>query len=162
LGYQNIYVDDNERILIKEETKSLSEFINLVGGNFPGFATTTRTRPLYTAQFKLDVVKYQLAYHSVRLADELDVWIYKNGRADHMDGFHDDLIMSFAIGSFVREKVYVMALELQRYIEQKPYIAARVRNTYKIFDDTKEAYDEKGRQKLTDDIFDSVNKRPNR
>jgi len=73
LGYQNIYVDDKESVLIKEETKSISDFVQLIGGGYPGFATTTRTRPIITGQFKLDICKYQLAYHSARLADELDV-----------------------------------------------------------------------------------------
>ena len=149
-------------MLIKEETKSISEFLNVAGGKFPGFATTSVTRPLYTAQFKLDLIRFEIAYHSVRLADELDVWIWKNGRPDHMDGFNDDLIMSFGIGAFVREKVYIMALELQKYLDEKPNIMTRIKNQYQIFDDTKDAYDEKGRQKLTDDIFDSVNKKPYR
>jgi len=79
-----------------------------------------------------------------------------------MSGFHDDLIMSFGIGSFVREKVYIMALELQKYIENKPTVLTRMRNQYKLFDDTNNAYDDKGRQRDTSDIFDSIKTKPTR
>lgn len=77
-----------------------------------------------------------------------------------MTGFHDDLIMAFAIGSFVREKVYVMALELQQYIESKPALMTHEKNQYSIFTQVNDAYDETGRQRQTDDIFDSIKDKP--
>ena len=40
---------------------------------------------------------------SLRVINELDTWIYKNGRPDHMTGFHDDSITCLAMGLFVME-----------------------------------------------------------
>ena len=38
---------------------------------------------------------------STRLTSELKTFVYKNGRPDHMEGYHDDLIMSLAMCIFV-------------------------------------------------------------
>ena len=41
--------------------------------------------------------------HSNRLIDELFTFIYNNNRAEAMRGYNDDLVMSFAIGLWVRD-----------------------------------------------------------
>ena len=33
----------------------------------------------------------------------METWIFKNGRADHMDGYHDDSLTCLAMGLFVME-----------------------------------------------------------
>jgi len=40
---------------------------------------------------------------STRLIAEFHTFIYKNGRADHQDGKHDDLIMALGIGLYILE-----------------------------------------------------------
>jgi hypothetical protein len=40
---------------------------------------------------------------SVRLLEELRVFIWKNGKQQAMQGYNDDLVMSFAIGMYLRE-----------------------------------------------------------
>ena len=35
------------------------------------------------------------------MANELDTWVFKNGRQDHMDGCHDDTLTCAAMGIFV-------------------------------------------------------------
>ena len=47
--------------------------------------------------------------HSNRLIDELQTFVYINNRAEAMRGYNDDLVMSFAIGLWVRDT----ALRLQ-------------------------------------------------
>jgi len=41
--------------------------------------------------------------HSNRLIDELLTFVYVNNRAEAMSGYNDDLVMSFAIGLWVRD-----------------------------------------------------------
>ena len=41
--------------------------------------------------------------HSQRLIDELFVFIYNGQRAEAMQGYNDDLVMSLAVGLWVRE-----------------------------------------------------------
>jgi hypothetical protein len=45
----------------------------------------------------------EIKIRSVRLTSELKTFIYKNGRPDHMEGYHDDLIMSLGMALWVVE-----------------------------------------------------------
>ena len=47
--------------------------------------------------------------YSKRLLDELWTFIYHNNKAEAMKGYHDDLVLSFCIGLWVRDT----ALRLQ-------------------------------------------------
>ena len=38
---------------------------------------------------------------SQRMIEELRTFVYRNGRPDHMDGFHDDIIMAYAMPLFI-------------------------------------------------------------
>ena len=38
---------------------------------------------------------------SQRMIEELRTFVYKNNRPDHMDGYHDDIIMAYAMAIFV-------------------------------------------------------------
>ena len=40
---------------------------------------------------------------SLRVVNELDTWVWKNGRPDHMSGFHDDTLTCLAMALFVME-----------------------------------------------------------
>jgi hypothetical protein len=40
---------------------------------------------------------------SRRLVSEMKTFIYKNGRPDHMDGYHDDLLMALGMALWVLE-----------------------------------------------------------
>ena len=43
---------------------------------------------------------------SVRLISELKTFVYRNGRPDHMDGYHDDIIMALAMPLFVVQTTF--------------------------------------------------------
>jgi len=51
---------------------------------------------------------------SVRMTSEMKTFVYKNGRADHMDGYHDDLIMSMAMCLWVIEHSFKNLEKLER------------------------------------------------
>jgi hypothetical protein len=38
---------------------------------------------------------------SQRMISELRTFVYRNGRPDHMDGYHDDIIMAYAMPIFI-------------------------------------------------------------
>ena len=72
------------------------------GDKIPGFqATSVRLPMIANLEYKIrtDAIKIR----SVRLTSELKTFIYKNGRPDHMEGYHDDLIMSLAMCLWVVE-----------------------------------------------------------
>ena len=68
-----------------------------------GFTTTMKTRPLIIAKLEEYFRDESVVVHSNRLIDELLTFIYINNRAEAMAGYNDDLVMSFAIGLWVRD-----------------------------------------------------------
>ena len=68
-----------------------------------GFTTTMKTRPLIIAKLEEYFRDESVVVHSSRLIDELLTFVYINNRAEAMRGYNDDLVMSFAIGLWVRD-----------------------------------------------------------
>lgn len=51
---------------------------------------------------------------SKRVINELKTFIYKNGRPDHMEGYHDDCLMSLGIGLWVMEYSFKKLTKLEK------------------------------------------------
>jgi hypothetical protein len=68
-----------------------------------GFTTSTRTRPLCIGKFQESLSDKGVTIQSKRLMDEMKVFVWKNGRAEAQTGYNDDLVMSFAIGQYMRD-----------------------------------------------------------
>jgi hypothetical protein len=51
---------------------------------------------------------------SSRLTSEMKTFIYKNGRPDHMEGYHDDLLMSLAMCLWVMEHSFKKLERLEK------------------------------------------------
>ncbi len=97
LKYPNLYYDDDD---LKTYMKQ-----NRVPGNtkpekMPGFHNGNN-RFQMLSNFANMVRTDQFKIRSRRVIAELETWIWKNGKQDHMDGFHDDTITCLAMGLFV-------------------------------------------------------------
>jgi len=68
-----------------------------------GFSTTSKTRPLIISKLEEFFREESVMVRSNRLIDELLTFVYINNRAEAMQGYNDDLVMSFAIGLWVRD-----------------------------------------------------------
>tara|TARA_R110000824_G_scaffold80978_1_gene203424 strand:- start:3155 stop:4807 length:1653 start_codon:yes stop_codon:yes gene_type:complete len=68
----------------------------------PGFTTSTRTRPAMIARLEEDLRLHEFILHSQRTMKELDTFIFHNGKPQSLEGYNDDLVMSLAIGMYVR------------------------------------------------------------
>ena len=68
-----------------------------------GFSTTSKTRPLIISKLEEFFREESVVVRSNRLVDELLTFVYINNRAQAMNGYNDDLVMSFAIGLWVRD-----------------------------------------------------------
>jgi hypothetical protein len=51
---------------------------------------------------------------SKRIINELKTFIYKNGRPDHMDGYHDDCIMSLGMALWILESSFKKLQKLEK------------------------------------------------
>ena len=96
LEYPNMYFDDVELKNYMMQGRTVKP----VNGKLPGFHSSS-VRFQMLSNFANMVRTNQFKIRSQRVIAELETWIWKNGRQDHMDGFHDDTITCLAMGLFV-------------------------------------------------------------
>lgn len=68
----------------------------------PGFNANGVRLPMI-ANLEKTLRENTVKIRSRRLVSEMKTFIYKNGRPDHMDGYHDDLLMSLGMALWVLE-----------------------------------------------------------
>lgn len=72
----------------------------------PGIQTTTVTRPLIISSLNTYMREGKFKINSTRLLEEFDTFIYNGNKAEHADGFNDDLIFALGVLLFVRDTEY--------------------------------------------------------
>jgi len=80
----------------------------------PGFTTSSKTRPLIVAKMEEFMRNKLIKINSNRLLSEMKTFIWQAGRPQAMRSYNDDLVMSFAIGCWVRDTVII---ENQKNVE---------------------------------------------
>jgi hypothetical protein len=80
----------------------------------PGFTTSNKTRPLVISKLESYFRNKEVIIHSNRLIEELNVFIWKStgvsAKAEAMDGYNDDLVLSMGIALWIRD----VALRLRK------------------------------------------------
>ena len=69
----------------------------------PGFSTNIKTRPLVIDNLEHYFREMAVEIRSKRTIAELETFIWKNGKPMAMEHYNDDLIMSLAIGLWIRD-----------------------------------------------------------
>jgi hypothetical protein len=99
-GYPNLYYSPkNGEVTADTYFSEYADTSKMV----PGFSMNTRTRPLCIGKLQESISDRGVTIYSKRLIEEMKVFIWKNGRAEAQSGYNDDLVMSFAIGQFMRD-----------------------------------------------------------
>jgi hypothetical protein len=97
MGYKNMYVDGIDMgNKWKYDPKALDK---IPGLNF------NNKRVQIIAAFE-EAMRHDFKIYSNRLFNEMNTFIYVNGRPDHQKGHHDDLIMSIAMAIYVAESSF--------------------------------------------------------
>lgn len=97
LNYKNIY----------QGARSVRSLRNGSQEVFDGFLITTSNRPKMVEKFRTLIRKDEFIVESPRLLSELKTFIYKeSGKAEHMKGYHDDIIMSYMMILYVLTSDY--------------------------------------------------------
>ena len=101
-GYKRLHyeVPYGKILSSKEKQRQLDSFKK--DEKTPGFQIGT-VRLSMIQNFEEKVRNNVVKIRSTRLINEIKTFIYKNGRPDHMDGYHDDLVMSLAMCLWVVE-----------------------------------------------------------
>ena len=102
LGYPNLYYDDtNLKNYTNDTIKTKKNNID-TKQQLPGFRTNALRLQMISNFIEL-LKNNSFRVRSTRVISELGTWIFKNGRPDHMDGMHDDLLTCLAMGLFVMQ-----------------------------------------------------------
>jgi hypothetical protein len=101
-GYHNLY----------HSRKGDHQYIDPIAAQWqsnviPGFTTSSKTRPLIVAKMEEFMRNKLIKINSNRLLSEMKTFIWHSGRPEAMRSYNDDLVMSFAIGCWVRDTVLV-------------------------------------------------------
>jgi hypothetical protein len=106
LGYKNLYVDGvNPADKWKWNPKAQEKI--------PGINFNSK-RVQIVASFE-EALRHDFSVKSQRLFNELNTFVYINGRPDHQKGQHDDLIMALAMAIYVAETSFA---QLEKVTEQ--------------------------------------------
>jgi len=100
LGYPNLYYDEPKGKILNSKKAQL-EFHNK-NNKTPGFhANGVRITMISHLEFMIRTNGIKI--RSSRMTGEMKTFVYKNGRPDHAEGFHDDLLMALAMPLWVLE-----------------------------------------------------------
>ena len=98
MAYPNLYYS------IKSTHEYVEQYIGETASNaVAGFSTTSKTRPLIVAKMEEFIRNKLVTIYSARLFNELETFVWQNGRPQAMRMYNDDLVMAFAIGCWVRD-----------------------------------------------------------
>ena len=110
-NYKRLHYDDATGKILSVRQRELNT--HLKKDKIPGFhATNVRVPMLSNLEYKIR--SNAIKIRSSRLTSEMKTFIYKNGRPDHMDGYHDDLLMSLAMCLWVMEHSFKKLERLEK------------------------------------------------
>ena len=102
MGYPNLYYSPKSELVGTQIDLYITKF-DRGDGMVPGFSMNQRTRPLVIEKARSFIEEKGPLIRSQRLLDEWRVFIWKHGKAQALQGYNDDLAMSFSIGLFLRD-----------------------------------------------------------
>ena len=97
LGYKDLYVDG-------VDFGNKWKFDPKAADKIPGINFNNKRVQIIAALE--ESLRHGLRVHSSRLLNEMNTFVYINGRPDHMKGQHDDLIMSLAMAVYVSDSSF--------------------------------------------------------
>ena len=100
LDYKYLYYDEPRGRILNSKKSQLEMYGR--DEKIPGF-NANGVRVVMIQRLEEAIRNRTINIKSRRLVSEMKTFVYKNGRADHMEGYHDDLLMSLAMPLYVLE-----------------------------------------------------------
>jgi hypothetical protein len=110
-NYKRLHYDDSTGKILSARQRELNTYNKK--DKIPGFhATNVRVPMISNLEYKIRTNAIKI--RSSRLTSEMKTFIYKNGRPDHMEGYHDDLLMAMAMCLWVMEHSFKKLERLEK------------------------------------------------
>jgi hypothetical protein len=101
--YQNLFYSSADLKYVDVEHQMTNRIHAMEKKMTPGFTTTSVTRQLIISRLESYMREKSINIQSTRTVDEMYTFIWNHGKAEAMKNYNDDLVMSFAIGLWVRD-----------------------------------------------------------
>jgi hypothetical protein len=137
-GYRNLFYMSADMHYVDVEHQITNRKYITEKNMKPGFVVSSRTRPLIIAKIEEYMREHSIMIQSARTLAEFETFIWKNGRAEALQGYNDDSIFALGIGLWVRDtalRLRQQGIELTKLaIEQSAYTTMPISrtNTQKI------------------------------
>jgi hypothetical protein len=110
-NYKRLHYDNANGKILSARQRELTSYSN--SEKIPGFhATSVRLPMISNLEFKIRTNAVKI--RSTRMTSEMKTFIYKNGRPDHQEGYHDDLLMALAMCLWVVEHSFKNLEKLEK------------------------------------------------
>ena len=100
--YPKLYKTIKGQMSLNQQ-KIQTNILNYNTQEVPGFSTNSKSRPLMINKMKKFILQKLIKINSLRTINQLTSFIYDKGKPQAMQGKNDDLVMSLAIGIWVRD-----------------------------------------------------------
>ena len=102
-GYENLFYQEKNHLIVDEDIQHTNKYRSIDRNKIPGFTTSMKSKPLIVAKMEEYTREKMVKIKSTRLIDELFVFIYKNSKTEALEGYNDDLVMSYSILLWIRD-----------------------------------------------------------
>ncbi|MFA5396624.1 MAG: terminase family protein [Methanogenium sp.] len=111
-SYKNLYYTvEKDVVLMDGNNQKISSFNKELKKRVAGFTTSSKTRPMIVDKIYSYFKDKSILIHSIRLINELFVFIWQSNRAEAQSGHNDDLVIGMGIGLYVRDTALKMGFE---------------------------------------------------
>jgi hypothetical protein len=111
LDYKYLHYDEPRGKVLNTKKQQLD--FHSKDSKIPGFNINGVRTPMI-AHLEFMIRSNGIKIRSRRVTSEMKTFVYKNGKADHMDGYHDDLLMAFAMPLWVLEHSFKKLEKLEK------------------------------------------------
>ena len=109
--YKRLHYDTPNGKILSTKQRQMEAFKK--DNKVPGLQVSS-IRVQMVSNFEEKIRNNIVKIRSVRLTNEMKTFVYKNGRPDHMDGYHDDLLMALAMCLWVIEHSFKNLEKLEK------------------------------------------------
>lgn len=99
-NYKKLHYDTTDGKILSAKQRELANFNK--SNKTPGFHANSVRLPMIS-NLEVKIRKNEIKIRSARMTSEMKTFVYRNGRPDHQDGFHDDLLMALGMALWVLE-----------------------------------------------------------
>ena len=109
--YKRLHYDNANGKILSARQRELSSHGKV--DKIPGFHATSVRVPMIS-NLEYQIRSNGIKVRSSRMVSEMKTFIFKNGRPDHMEGYHDDLLMAIGMALWVIEHSFKNLEKLEK------------------------------------------------